>query len=162
VRPFELQQGAIEHALSLTLANISGKDYVPPATKLEFPRGPRNGVPAGTRFALHLHDDDLDRWAERLPKELSRETRQSARIIAQALKDYGWFVTDVSPGALFQFECRVTAGKAWDELGLGYLKVKDREYPRDLLEGLVRPENVTAYAPSDEYPEEWRARPTKL
>jgi len=162
VRPHELRQGVIEHALSLTLATISGKDFVPPATKLEFPQGHRAGVPAGMRYALNLSDDDLDRWAQRLPKELTDDTRRSARIVAQALKDYGWFVTDSSPGALFQFECRTTAGKAWDELGLSFLKVRDKEYPRDLLEGLLRTETVVAFVPSNEYPDEWRARPTAL
>jgi hypothetical protein len=115
-------------------------------------------VPAGTRFALSLSDEELNRWEERLPKALPEETRQAARLIAVALRDYGWFITDTSPGALFQFECRMSAGKSWDKLGLGALTVRDKVYPRDLLEGLFSPERVVAYVPSNEYPEELRAR----
>jgi hypothetical protein len=162
VRPQEVRQGRIEHALSLAMGNVSGVKCVPPALKYDFPNAPRNGVPAGMRFSLTLSVQELDRWAERLPSELSEETRRSARIIAQALREYGWFVTDAAPGALFQIEGRQSAGKAWEELGLGFQKVRDKDYPRQLLEGLIRSDAVTAYVPSDDYPEGWRARPTPV
>jgi hypothetical protein len=162
VRPDEVRQGKIEHALSLALGNVSSVNCVAPAMKFDFANAPRAGVPAGTRFSLTLSDSELDRWAEQLPMHVSDETRRAARIIAQALRDYGWFVTEAAPGALFQIEGRQSAGQAWDELGLGVQKARDREFPRQLLEGLFRTESVAAYAPSDEYPEEWRARPTPI
>lgn len=162
VRPQELAAGKIEHALSMTISNISGLEYVAPATKLEFPRGNRAGVPAGTRFALDLTDAELDRWESRLPKRVPDDARRAARIIAQALRDYGWFITDTSPGVLLQFESRLTAEKEWNKLGLKSFKAGDAEYPRDLLEGLFQPERCYAVVPSDQYPEELRARKTVL
>lgn len=158
VRPQEVKQGRIEHALSLTFPYISGRLFVPPATRREFQRGVRSGVPVGMRFALTHSNTDLDQWVGRLPAELPEATRRTARIVAQALKDYGWFITETSPAAIFQFEGEQSAGTAWDDLGLGTQKIGSSEYPRDLLDGLFSADTVTAFAPSDEYPEEWLAR----
>lgn len=158
VRPAEVRAGVIEHALSMSVGNISGVEFVPPATKLEFPRGGRAGIPVGTRYSLMITDAELDLWLRRLPKDLSDRTRETARIVAVALRDYGWFVTDVSPGNLLHFESRVTAEREWLSLGLDDQKIRKSEYPRDLIDGLLTPERIVAYAPSDQYPEAWRAR----
>ena len=48
--------------------------------------------------------------ALRLLSTLPPETVRAARIIAVALRDYGWFITDTAGAATFQFEANVTAG----------------------------------------------------
>jgi hypothetical protein len=162
VRPEEIQHGVIEHALSMTIPNASTAEFVAPALKADFPRGVRIGVPAGTRFALRYTDGELDRWVAKLPAKVSERARATARIIATALRDYGWFVTDASPGNLLQFEANASADKKWAKLGLETMKVLKDEYPRDLVNTLFSPDRVVAYAPADQYPEELRARPTTI
>ncbi|HUQ68646.1 MAG TPA: hypothetical protein VM165_03925 [Planctomycetaceae bacterium] len=160
VRPEEVELGKIEHALSMTIANVSTTEFAPPASKAAFTRGLRLGVPAGTRFSLRYTDEEIDKWLSKLPKKLSDRTRETARIIAVALRDYGWFITDSSPGNLLQFESNVTAEKKWAKLGFDTVKVLKDEYPRDLVNGLFTADRVVAYAPSDQYAEELRARAT--
>ncbi len=158
-RPHEFEQGAILHALSMPIRNTDGDYFVPPATKLENAGRMRDGIPAGMRFALNVSDADIQEWLDGMPKGMRESTLQSARIIAEALRDYGWFITDTAGGATFQFESRVTAGKDWSELGLDYWEVDDfHVYPRDLLDRLLKPERIYAIVPSDEYPEKLRAR----
>ncbi len=162
VRPHELEQGRIRHALSLPIRNTDGDYFVPPATKLEHPGRLRNGIPEGMRFALNVSDADIQTWLDGMPKGMRKSTLRSARIIARALRDYGWFITDTAGGAVFQFESRVTAGNDWSELGLDYWEVDDSHvYPRDLLDRLLTPERIYAIVPSDEYPAHQRARPTR-
>ena len=158
VRPQEIAQGKIEHALSMPIKNTSRTVYVPPATKLEGKGRTQDAIPEGTRFALNVTDQDIDAWLATLPAELSPGMRQAARIIAVALRDYGWFITDNAGGATLQFESRVTAGDAWKQLGLATQPVDYKEYPRDLLDGLITPDNIYAIAPSDQYPAALRAR----
>jgi hypothetical protein len=79
-------------------------------------------------------------------------------VIARALRGYGWFITDTTGSAHLQLEDRITAGKDWDRLGLGDREVEGRSYPRDLLDGLIRPERIVTLVPSDQYPPELRAR----
>jgi len=158
VRPEEVQAGRIEHALSMSVPNISGSEFVAPALKAEFPQGAKFGIPAGTRFALRMTDTEIDLWLNSLPKELTLRTRDTARIIAVALRDYGWFITETSPANLFHFESRVTAEKDWLNLGFEFKKVRRNEFPRDLMDSLLTSERIVAIAPSDQYPEEWRAR----
>ncbi len=139
VRPEEVAQGAIEHALSMPVRNTSGEEYLPPATKLEFPNhGP--GIPEGMRFALDVTDAEIDAWVAGLPAE----SQQAARVIAVAMRDYGWFITDTAGGATIQLEDVTTAGAEWDALGLGN--------PRDLLDGLMQPDRIFALVSSDQYP----------
>ena len=162
VRPHEFKQGAIRHALSLPIRNTDGDYFVAPATKLEHPGRLRDGVPEGMRFALDASDADIEEWLEGMPKGMRKSTLQSARIIARALRDYGWFITDTAGGAHFQFESRVTAKKEWAELGLDYWEVDEfHVYPRDLLDRLLRPERIFAIVPSDEYPADLKARPSR-
>ena len=157
VRPAEVEQGVIPHALSMPIRNPDGASYVAPATKLER-RTDVAGVPEGMRFALRMDDGEIDRWVADLPPELPPATRHTAAVIARALRDYGWFVTDTTGSAHLQLEDRITAGKDWDRLGLSDREVAGRSYPRDLLDGLIRPERIVALVPSDEYPRKLRAR----
>jgi hypothetical protein len=152
VRPVEIAQGGIHHALSMPIRNTDGEYYVPPATKLEFPDQPPDGIPEGMRFALDVSDGEIEQWLLTLPRSLSAETRRSARIIATALRDYGWFITDTSGAAHLQFEDRLTAEAGWRKLGLHEQTVGGRAYPRDLLDGLITPQRIYTLVPSDQYP----------
>lgn len=153
VRPEEIRQGQIRHALSMPIRNTSGQTFVPPATKLEFSHG-RPGIPEGTRFALDVTEEEIVAWSQTLPREM----RQAGRVIARALRDYGWFITDTAGGATFQFEARVSAGAEWDRLGLREVKRGNKTYPQDLLDGLITQDRIYAIVPSDQYPRRLRAR----
>jgi hypothetical protein len=152
-RPEEIMQGAIRHALSMPAKNPSSTLFVPPATKTDGDKfGIPEGVPEGMRFGLRVTDDEIEDWIRQLPGELGETTRRSARIIARALRDYGWIITDNSGGAFFQFEHDNTAGEKWKVLGLGKVKIAGKEYPQDLLDGLLTAQRMYAVVPSDQYP----------
>lgn len=161
VRPAFIRHGHIPHALSMVVRNTDGAYVYPPATKLEHPNRIVDGLPEGMRFAIHASDRQIEAWIDSLPAELPAATRRSARIIARALREYGWFITDTGGGAHLQFESRVSAGQVWDELGLGKIVVGDKEYPRDLLDGLLKPENIVVLVPADQYPRDLLARPDR-
>ncbi|MEM1066325.1 MAG: hypothetical protein AAGJ74_12570 [Pseudomonadota bacterium] len=154
IRPEEIRAGVIQHALSLPIRNTSGEYYVAPATKLEGKRE-GEGIPEGMRFALDVSEEEILEWAETLPEG---QTRRSGIIVARALRDYGWFVTDISGSAHFQFEANLTAGEEWRELGLAPQPHGDKLMPRDMLDGLMTPERIYVIAPSDQYPPELIAR----
>ena len=151
VRPEEIAQGNIQHALSMPIRNTDGEFFVPPATKLEFPDQPPGGIPEGMRFALDVSDQEIDQWLASLPDVLPEASRESARIIARALRDYGWFITDTSGSAHLQFEDRLTAQTPWLVLGLGEEDVGSKSYPQDLLDGLLQMERIYTIVPSDQY-----------
>jgi hypothetical protein len=151
VRPGSVEQGVIDHALSNPIRNTCGKVFVPPATKLEHPRRPP-GIPEGMRFALKMSDEELDEWVDGLrSRGLPENTVRSARIIARALIDYGWFITDTSGGCHLQFEDRYSAGDRWEQLGLSDIEVDGRSYPRNLLRGLFTRDRIYTLVPSDQY-----------
>lgn len=153
VRPEEIAQGHIDHALSLPSRYTDKYISVAPATKVEGSSASvTGGIPIGTRFALNVTDAEIDQWIASLPSSLSPETVRSARVIAEALREYGWFITDTSGGAEFQFESSTTAGSDWASLGLSPQTAGSATYPQDLLDGLLRPERIYAVQPSDRYP----------
>lgn len=152
-RPEEIMKGKIEHALSMPIKNPNSKIFLPPATKTDGDKfGIPNGVPEGMRFALRVTDEEIEQWITSLPKEFDQSTRYSAKVIAVALRDYGWIITDNSGGAFFQFEYEGTAGDKWKALGLGSKKIRNKEYPQDLLDGLITQERIYAVVSSDQYP----------
>jgi len=150
VRPEEVEQGTIRHALSMPIRNTDGTQYVAPATKLEHPGRPE-GIPEGMRFALDVSDEEIDAWIESFPQAIE-QMKPYARVLAVALRDYGWFITDTSGGAHLQHEAWVSAGDEWSRVGLDTIRVGDKEYPRDLLDGLVERERIYTIIPSDQYP----------
>jgi hypothetical protein len=160
VRPEEIMLGEIRHALSMPIRNTDGRLFVAPATKLEHPEYPGGRIPEGMRFVLDVSDAEIDGWVNTLPEGLPSVARRSARVIARALRDYGWFVTDTAGAAHLQFECRLTAAEKWEAVGLAPQTLKGRPYPRALLDGLMRPDRIRAIVPSDQYPPDLRARPS--
>jgi hypothetical protein len=148
VRPQEVALGAIEHALSMPFKGIHKSLFVAPATKTDGPTAPyalADGVPEGTRFALRVTDAEIEAWLATLP--IYSTGKQSARVIARAMRDYGFIVTDNAGSAHLQFEDRRTAGAQWAALGLGKVSAGGKEFPRDLLDGLLKEERIYALAP---------------
>ncbi|AZQ65910.1 hypothetical protein EF888_01430 [Silicimonas algicola] len=152
VRPEEVAQGVIEHALSMPIQNTSGSEFVAPGTKLEFPGVRLDGIPEGTRFALDVSYDDIDAHIARLPDSVSDVTANSLRTIMVAMKDYGWFITDTAGSAHFQLESTTSAREEWEELGMIDKDYGGAVYPRDALDGLMTESRIVAFVPSDQYP----------
>ncbi|WP_448204591.1 hypothetical protein [Azospirillum sp. sgz302134] len=152
VRPFEIEQGVIRHALAMTIDNTDGRRFVAPAVKLEHP-GTRRGIPEGTRFAITAGDAAIESWIRGLPEEIRLLCAPGARTIARALRDYGWFITDTGGSGSLEFEANASAEDRWRKLGFNRVEARNgKVYPRDLLDGLLSPDNIVAFAPSDAYP----------
>lgn len=103
VRPWEIRQGRIEHALAFGYKGPS-PDHVYPASKSD--GGNFGGVvdvdvPEGTRIQLDpkYQESDFDAWG------LSRE----GKIIARALQEYGMYVIDNSGRPKIYIEYEGTA-----------------------------------------------------
>jgi len=161
VTPEEVASGRIEHALHFFSANtMAGPECPPeqrdaigercggavaPAGQLE-KHAPEDQpltqqVPEGTRFSVDLTDAEVEAWLD--SRGYSGRLRDTARVIVEALRDYGWFLGDSSPNAAFWTfagaENPQTA-KGWRELGI-------RGTGKDLLAGLVTKENLRVWAP---------------
>lgn len=145
VRPQEVSQGLIPHALSMPMGTISSS-FVAPATKSDASGGV---VPMGTRLAIHVTDAQIDSWVSSLP--LSAVGKTSARTIAVALRDYGMFVDDNGGQATVQLEDVKSAAAQWQALGLQEQTINGVDYPNHLLDGLVNSSNLYAIVPSDQY-----------
>ncbi|WP_448204593.1 carbohydrate-binding domain-containing protein [Azospirillum sp. sgz302134] len=146
VRPEEIKAGKIEHALAMSIDNTDGDRYVAPATKLEHPDNPA-GIPEGTRFALNISDADIAAWEKTLPAD----QQYAAHVIAVALRDYGWFITDTGGSGAIEMEASASAAAEWNALGMSSRLVNGHEMPRDMLDGLITHDNIYALVPSDHY-----------
>jgi len=60
--------------------------------------------------------------------------------------------SSTSGAAHLQFEDRLTAEAEWVALGLDERSADGKEYPRDMLDGLITQERIYTIVPSDEYP----------
>jgi len=144
VRPEEVAQGAIKHALSMPIQNPSKTFYVAPATKLEHSGTEiANPIPEGMRFALDVTDSEIESWVATKPAAYQK----LARTLGHALRDYGWFITDTAGGATLQFEADVSAGDLWRAQGIDPLS----DTVRDLVDGLMSESRIYALVPSDQY-----------
>jgi hypothetical protein len=155
VRPAEVQSGDVGHALSMPTQAVS-KDgnYVAPGTKSDGDVwGVTDGVPEGTRFALSVSDADITAWLAGMPSDVPAQMKASLSVIARALRDYGWFVTDHGGASYFQLEDRLSAGADWAALGLGSFvsAINGKTYPQDALDGLMTQAKTFAIVPSDRY-----------
>ncbi len=161
VTPEEVESGAIGHALHFYSANtMDGPECEPderhligescggavaPAGQLEKhePDGQplAQQVPEGTRFSIDATDAEIEAWLD--DRGYRGRLRDTARTIAVALRDYGWFLGDSSPNAAFWTfagaENRETA-KGWRRLGI-------EGTGKDLLSGLVTEGNLRVWAP---------------
>lgn len=151
VRPEEVAQGRIEHALSMPIRNTSGSEFVAPATKIEHMGVRLNGIPEGTRFALDVTYDEIDAHLASLPGDVPQVTIDSLRVIMVAMKEYGWFITDTAGSTHFQLESTTSAKKEWAALGMVDTQYGWNTYPQDALDGLFAKDRIVAYAPSELY-----------
>ena len=151
VRPWEIEQGKIEHALSMPIVGTSGDFYVAPATKLEHP-GKVGAIPEGMRFALNVSYAEIDTYVNSLTA-LTAAKKKAIRTILVALKEYGWFITDTSGGAHLQFEAPESAQADWERLGvLPGQSIGGVEHPRFTLRQFMTKERIITIVPSDQYP----------
>ncbi len=100
VRPWEIAQGHIDHALAFAFSSPSSS-FVYPASKSD---GSGTGPPEGTRIQLDpsLTDADFTKWG----------LSPAAKVIANALQTYGMYLIDNSGSPKIYLEDRRTAG--WD------------------------------------------------
>ncbi len=98
VRPWEIAQGRIDHALAFA-CGISSPAVVYPASKSDGAGSPAL-IPEGTRLQLDPN------W------DINQLSNPKARIIAKALQDYGMYNIDNSGSSKIYIEDRTTAN--WD------------------------------------------------
>jgi hypothetical protein len=152
VRPWEIEKGVIEHALSMPIIGTSGQFYVAPATKLEHP-GKVGTIPEGMRFALNVTYAEIDTYIATLGN-LSAAKKRALRIIFVALKDYGWFITDTAGGHALHFEAPESAQAEWERIGvLPGQSVGGVEHPRFSLQKFLTKDRIITIIPSDQYPQ---------
>jgi hypothetical protein len=159
VTPDQVASGAIRHALHFYSANTMDGPECPPDRRGEIgvtcggavaPAGQlekhqydgqphTQQVPEGTRFSLELTDAQIDAWLN--SRGYTGKLRSTARTVAVALRDYGWFLGDSSPtSAFWVFDSSPSARTQWRELGVP-------GDGKDLLRGLVKPSNIRSWAP---------------
>lgn len=151
VRPWEIELGIIQHALSMPIRGTSGAAYVAPATKLEHP-GKTGNIPEGMRFALNVTYGEIYAYVGSLTT-LRAEIKRALTIILVAMKDYGWFITDTAGSAHIQFEAPESAQAEWERIGvLPGQAFNGAEFPRFALYGFMTQERIIAFVPSNQYP----------
>ncbi len=159
VTPEQVASGTIRHALHFYSGNtMKGRECAPserhligescagavaPAGQLEshVPTSQplTHQVPEGTRFSIDVTDAEIEAWL--VSRGYRGRQKETARTVAVALRDYGWFLGDSSPNAAFWvFDSSPTARDGWRELGV-------EGDGKDLLAGLVRPHNLRSWAP---------------
>ncbi len=163
VTPEQVASGTIVHALHFFAANtMMGPECAPerraeigetcggavaPAGQFEQagnpspPGGLATQVPEGTRFSIDVTDAQIDAWLD--GRGYAGRLRETARIFAVALRDYGWFVGDTSPVAASWSVAgaeNAADGRRWRELGI-------TGTGKDLLGGLVDRANLRVWAP---------------
>ena len=154
----EIQEGVIKHALDFLVDNRDECDFFAPATKLAF-SGSNCGtgndrVPIGTRFSLEVSDGDIDTHLATLPAEVSTTMKASFKVIAQCLRDYGFFIVDHTGGpGTFRLEHRFTGQSIYNDLDMGQpVSGGDgRQYPLQGLQDLFTEARLKAYVVSTEY-----------
>ena len=101
-------------------------------------------IPSGMRFALDMTDSEIDAWLA-TKTDYSARKKQTARIFAVALRDYGWIVGDTTCwGAHFPLagSANPVAKQRWADLG-----IVDAS-SQNLLDGLFRREKIYVVSPS--------------
>ena len=175
VRASEVRSGAIRHAVPMAITatmfgpacpggsadpgfGVSCGSWVKPATKLER-INPNIGcaaqvvsdtersktIPEGMRFALRITDAEINTWLD--ARKYTGQLRETARIFAVALRDYGWIIAETGcHGMLIQTDS-VLAGDAapvWKQLGIS----GSGAFPNgDLLAGLITQERTYVVEP---------------
>ena len=155
IRPEEIAQGKIYHALSMVLEDSAFTLYCNPATKGEEFAGNTDtlSVPQGTRFYLDVTDAEIDAHVASWPAGVPTATRNTMRIVFQAMRDYGVVCTDQGGANHIQFQH--DASTDWGPFGLtfpggaGFTASNGKEYPRDAIDGFVSISKIKIVRPPD-------------
>jgi hypothetical protein len=175
VRPEEVAAGEIRHALMMSANNTmfgpacTAEELDSPAagSTCGFALAPAGGlehqvcvactaaglserefrertVPEGIRFVHDISDAEIETWLD--DRGYVGRTRETARIFAVALRDYGWLITDTGGVASWSVEGSANPATAakWIALGIE----GENPYGRDLLKGLIRKERLWVAEPS--------------
>lgn len=135
--------------------------YVPPATRIEWAEGPtpncgqvnqpnsaefrRKTVPEGMRFALDITDADIESWLDE--RGYTGAKRNTARIFAVALRDYGFIIAETGCyGVSIEVDGFVNpdAAEIWRDLG-----IVDDGTAEQLLFGLFTEERIYVVEPPE-------------
>jgi hypothetical protein len=146
--------------LSTTAAGVDCGFYAPPATRIEYPQGqPLNcgantlpataagrslTVPEGMRFALDLTDTQISAWLD--SRGYTGATRNTARIFAVGLRDYGWIIGETGCyGAAIETDGLIdpVSNTKWASLG-----IQDSSTVGQLLNGLLTQNHIYVVNPS--------------
>jgi hypothetical protein len=159
VTPEQVASGAVDHALHFYSANtMDGPECAPaerhligescggavaPAGQLEKVQPDaqpiEQQVPEGTRFSVDVTDAQIEAWL--VSRGYTGRLKETARTVAVALRDYGWFLGDSSPtSAFWVFDSSPRARDQWRQLGV-------HGDGKNLLRGLVTPSNLRTWAP---------------
>lgn len=147
VVPEEIARGSIKHALSVPTRSAQNT-FVEPASKSDGTSG--GSIPEGTHYFLDVTNRQIKDAVAALPSDIRPELRRFAKIVYKALKKYGFYITDSSGGAHFQFEANESAGPLWEDLGVWPPQTSrqdGKEYPRDILDHIMSPNCLKALAP---------------
>lgn len=170
ITPAEVAAGIIRHPLHLAIVNtMTGPqctpsqrsdpaalgvvcgDAIAPAGQFEQAAKSRSPfelshmVPEGMRFGITSTDAEINTWLD--GRKYTGAKRETARVIAVALRDYGMLVGDTTAGG-----ATLTAAsaenpvdrRAWADLGID----NSAGDPKDLLYGLIQPSNTVAFDPA--------------
>lgn len=155
VRPEEIDDGIIRHAMSMPVRHTQCNASVPPATKIENSSlcvATATGIIEGQRYALDVTDTMIDNWFNALPGSLPTKMKDGLRVIGVACRDYGWFITDTSGAAGLQLEARVSASDRWNALDFGSVTASNgKVYPQDALDGLFTATRIYMLKDSSTY-----------
>lgn len=91
-------------------------------------------IPEGTRFAINITDQEIESWISSQPKFSGNAKKaQVARVIAKALRDYGFIIADTSGFPSIQNTGIINPEEKakWQNLGIDSLQ------DRELLDGLL-------------------------
>jgi hypothetical protein len=115
VRPAEIAQGHIDHALALMIPYVRSGFIACPATNSDGEHSDPDAIPEGARLQL---DPSFDVDAQSWPKW--------ERVVARALQDYGAYVEDVGGTLAVRAESNLLRGyDAWALAGVGSTDLSD-------------------------------------
>ena len=117
LRPWEIRQGRIEHALAFGYTETAAEKCVFPASKTDGKSTLPFAIPEGARLQLDpsLTDADFEKMG----------LNSSAKIIARALQEYGMILVDTSGSFKLYLEDLINnpyASQAWTDPGLNLTK----------------------------------------
>jgi len=146
VRPWEIAQGVIEHAMSMPVIAPNNEGAFAPATKIE---GIQDSGPVreGLRFSLEVSEAEIDAHLAAMPGDVSTAMRASMKVLFTAMRDYGWFITDNSGALGLQLENDQSADWASVDM-VDFTSSGGKTYPRDAMDGLVTQARLRCYVDS--------------